>query len=117
MGAGVSMLWNPLHENRIGGGGNHVRLLLGGGYTTRALWGELARYAFLMGTLGTTQDTYHGIDIVGILEINDAEVAFNFPAFLGGESAEAALAGGKWITTLSLKAGLSIPLERQKPDL
>lgn len=89
---------------------NRISLQVGGGYTWRMLGGSLrTNEDFLMRTIGTTTGTFAGPEIVGILRINDAEVALHVP-FFGDKSLPDHLRGGEAFGAVNITAGINIPL-------
>lgn len=89
---------------------NRMSLQVGGGWTWRMLGGSLrTNEEFLMRTIGTTKADFAGPEIVGILRINDAEVALHVP-FFGNKSVPDHLRGGEAFGAVNITAGINIPL-------
>lgn len=110
---GANLLWDPFNAFTIEN--NDVRLLIGGGYTFRAISGDLAHAdnAALRQTLLGTDDTFfHGPEAVAILQINDVDVTFSLPFLIFGDDVDG-LTGGRPFGAVNVQAGLDLGLKRR----
>lgn len=114
--AGVNLIWDPFHNYTIEN--NDVRMLVGLGYTFRAISGDLAQGdedEFRTDLLGTDDTFFHGPEAVATLQINDVEVTFALP-FLFGDEVEG-LTGGRPYGTINIQAGLDLGLKKRRDSV
>lgn len=110
MAGGVTGLVDLLGGRRVVD--NRISLLVGGGYTWRGINGSLGtNEEFLTRTIGTTQTSFSGPELVALLRINDAEVALHVP-FFRGDSLPDHLRGGEAFGSVNIIAGINIPLSK-----
>lgn len=113
---GVNLLWDPFHAYTIEN--NDVRMLIGGGYTFRAISGDITQdeeEEFRIELLGTDETFFHGPEAVASLQINDVEVTFALPFLWLTDDVEG-LTGGRPYGTINIQAGLDLGLKKRNTN-